>query len=121
MKRLACLLPTLALIGCTSAVTTSGGSGGTAISPERIAADIRTVSGDAFLGRAPATRGEELTTTYIRDRLQAAGVQAGGPNGSWFQEVPLSQSDIVGTPSLSITVGGQTTPLKQGEQIAVRA
>src|SRR5688572_33468734 len=116
MKRFGYLLGTVALTACAPAVP-PGIPGGTAsVSVDRIAADIRTVSADAFLGRAPATRGEELTTSYIRDRLQAAGVQPGGPAGSWFQEVPLSQSDIVGTPSLSITVGGQTTPLKQGEQ-----
>jgi Zn-dependent M28 family amino/carboxypeptidase len=122
MKRFACLLLLiLASTGCTSLVTTRTATGSGAVNTDRIAADIRTVSADAFLGRAPATRGEELTTSYIRDRLQAAGVQPGGPNGSWFQEVPLSQSDIVGTPALSITAGGQTTALRQGEQIAVRA
>ena len=119
MKNFSFLASILAFTACAPAITP--GTGSATVSADRIAADIRTVSADAFLGRAPATRGEDLTTSYIRDRLQAAGVQPGGPAGSWFQEVPLSQSDIVGTPSLSITVGGQTTPLKQGEQIAVRA
>ena len=111
----------LVFIGCTTAITPRSGDTPSSVSAERIAAHIRTVSADAFLGRAPATRGEELTVNYIRNALQAAGVEPGGPNGSWFQEVPLSQSDIVGTPSLSVTVGGQTTRLNQGEQIAVRA
>ena len=121
MKRFSCLVLSLVFTACTTAVTTGRGEGSATVSTDRIATDIRTVSADSFLGRAPATRGEELTTNYIRDRLQAAGIQPGGPNGSWFQEVPLSQSDIAGTPSLSVTVGGQTIPLKQGEQIAVRA
>lgn len=86
-----------------------------------MAEDIRTISSDAFLGRGPATRGEELATRYIRDRLQAAGVQPGGPNGSWFQDVPLLMSNIVGNPTLSFTVNGQATPLTQGTQIAVRS
>ena len=120
MKHLASFTSLFAFTACTAA--TMAGSGGTpAVSIDRIAADIRTVSSDAFLGRGPATRGEEIATSYIRDRLIAAGVQPGGPNGSWFQEVPLSQSDIVGIPSLSINVNGQATSLKQGEQIAVRA
>ena len=121
MKRFAYLVFALASTGCTSAITTGGGGGSAAVSADRMAADIRAVSSDAFLGRGPATRGEELATNYIRDRLQAAGLEPGGPNGSWFQEVPLSQSDITGTPSLSINVNGQTISLKQGEQIAVRA
>src|SRR5215210_9498130 len=106
MKRLAYLFFALASTGCTAAIATGSGAGTATISADRMAADIRAVSADAFLGRGPATRGEELTTNYIRDRLQAAGVQPGGPNGSWFQEVPLSKSDIIGIPSLSVTAGG---------------
>src|SRR5215210_9498651 len=113
MKRLAYLFFALASTGCTAAIATGSGAGTATISADRMAADIRAVSSDAFLGRGPATRGEELATNYIRDRLQAAGLEPGGPNGSWFQEVPLSQSDITGTPALSVNVNGQTIPLRQ--------
>jgi Zn-dependent M28 family amino/carboxypeptidase len=106
---------------CTPSVQTTNNPAAASPSPERIANDIKTLSSDAFLGRGPATRGEELATSYIRDQLKAAGLQPGGPNGSWFQEVPLVKADIAGTPSLSVTVNGQTTQLQQGEQIAVRA
>ena len=91
------------------------------ISVARMAEDVRTVSSDKFAGRGPATRGEELATNYIRDQLKAAGVEPGGPNGSWFQEVPLLQSNIAGSPSLSVTVNGDVIPLKQGQEVAVRA
>ena len=121
MKRFAYLASAFAFTACASAVTTGTGSSAASVSADRMAADISAVSADAFLGRGPATRGEELTTNYLRERLQAAGLEPGGPNGSWFQEVPLSQSDITGTPSLSVNVNGQTISLKQGEQIAVRA
>ena len=121
MKRVKYLVLTVVFTACTTAITPGAGDRATGVSAERIRDHIRTVSADAFLGRAPATRGEELTVGYIRNALQAAGVQPGGPNGSWFQEVPLSQSDIIGTPSISVTAAGQTTPLAQGEQIAVRA
>src|SRR5688572_4995575 len=121
MNRFAYLASVFALIACTSAVTTGTGAGTASLSADRMAADISAVSADAFHGRAPATRGEELTTNFLREQLQAARLQPGGPNGSWFQEVPLSQSDITGTPSLSVNVNGQTVSLKQGEQIAVRA
>jgi len=121
MKHPQKLVALLVVAACTSAIQQSDIPGSASVDANRIAADIRAVSADAFLGRGPATRGEELATAYIRDRLQAAGVQPGGPNGSWFQEVPLVKADITGVPSLSVTVNGQTTPLKQGEQIAVRA
>ena len=110
----------IALAACTPSVSTTTNPAANA-NASRIAEDIRTVASDAFLGRGPATRGEELATTYIRDRLIAAGVQPGGPNGSWFQEVPLLMSSITGTPSLSVTVNGQTVPLTQGQELAVRS
>ncbi|HYN80611.1 MAG TPA: M28 family metallopeptidase [Gemmatimonadaceae bacterium] len=115
------LVTLLAISACTPTVNTAVAPSGSSATTDRIAADIRTVSSDAFLGRGPATPAEEMTVNYIRDRLQAAGVQPGGPNGSWFQEVPLVKADIVGAPSLTVNVNGQPTSLRQGEQIAVRA
>src|SRR5687768_42927 len=120
MKQTAPLLLLLAFTACTSA-SRVGSPGTAAVDAERIASDVRTLAGDAFLGRGPATPAEDLTVNYIRDRLQAAGVEPGGPNGSWFQEVPLLQSNIVGAPTLSVNVGGQVLPLTQGNEIAVRS
>ena len=115
------LLALLGVVACSSATQVGSNPTNPAVDARRLAEDVRTLSSDAFLGRAPATAGEPLTVNYIRDRLQAAGVQPGGPNGSWFQEVPLLQSDIVGAPNLSVSVGGQRIPLTQGNEIAVRS
>ncbi|MBA2688321.1 MAG: M28 family peptidase [Gemmatimonadaceae bacterium] len=111
----------LAVAACTPGVTIGTAPANVAANVDRMSTDVRTISSDAFLGRGPATAGEGLTVNYIRDQLKAAGLEPGGPKGSWFQEVPLNQSDIVGVPSLSVNVMGQTVPLRQGEQIAVRA
>src|SRR5688500_2665157 len=115
------LLALLSVVACTSATQVGSNPTSPTVDARRLAEDVRTLSSDAFLGRGPATAGEALTVHYIRDRLQAAGVQLGGPNGSWFQEVPLKQSDIVGAPSLSVSVGAQRIPLTQGNEIAVRS
>jgi len=122
MNRMIRLLPIAAFAACAPAsqVGTEVPQPASA-NVNRLTADVRTLASDAFLGRAPATRGEELTVSYIRDRLEAAGVQPGGPNGSWFQEVPLLQADIVGTPTLAFTVGGAPRPVTQGEEVAIRA
>jgi Zn-dependent M28 family amino/carboxypeptidase len=92
-----------------------------AVEPARLAQHVRVLASDEFLGRGPATAGEEKTVAYLAEQFRAAGLQPGGPAGSWYQEVPLEQSDIVGTPELSVTVGGRRQALTQGEQIAVRA
>ena len=91
------------------------------IDTARIAADVRTLASDEFLGRGPATAGEQKTVAYVAEQMRAAGLQPGGPGGSWYQDVPLNQYDIVGRPELSLTVAGLRQPLTQGEQIAVRA
>src|SRR5215218_8069039 len=117
MRSVARIVSLISLAACAPSVqTTTGattGNGTATINVDRIAEDIRTVSSDAFLGRGPATRGEEIATNYIRDRLKAAGLEPGGTYGSWFQDVTLIQSDIVGTPTLAVNVGGQTFPLTQ--------
>ena len=120
-KQTLCSTLVLALLACTPSVSTTTNPSVPSVSTARMAADIQTVSSDAFLGRGPATRGEELATNYIRDQLKAAGLEPGGPNGSWFQDVPLLQSNITGTPSLSFSVNGQTMNMVQGDQIAVRS
>ena len=87
----------------------------------RISNDIKALSSDAFEGRGPATPAEKKTIDYIAAQMKAAGLQPAGQKGTWFQDVPLRKSEIVGAPSLAMTIGGAATPLSQGQQIAVRA
>jgi len=96
-----------------------------AFDADRVSEDIRTLSDDAFEGRAPATPAEQRTIAFISARMEAAGLQPGGQkHGSkrgWTQDVPLLKTDIVGAPALSLTTGGRQRTLTQGEEIAVRA
>ena len=87
----------------------------------RVTNDIKTLSSDEFEGRGPATRAETKTIDYIAAQFKAAGLKPAGDKGSFFQNVPLLRSDIVGTPSLSMAIGGATKKLTQGNEIAVRA
>jgi Zn-dependent M28 family amino/carboxypeptidase len=125
MKPTVCLFTILAVAACApprSTVTTADAAiAGPTIDTARLATHVRVLASDEFLGRGPATPGETKTVAYIVEQLRAAGVQPGGPNGSWYQDVPLMQSDIVGRPELAFTVAGQRQPLTQGEEIAARA
>ena len=91
----------------------------------RVSKDVQILSSDAYEGRGPATPAETKTVTYIIEQMKAAGLQPGGPlkgkARGWTQDVPLLKSDIVGVPSLSITLRGGTQTLTQGKEIAVRA
>jgi hypothetical protein len=90
---------------------------------DRIDRDIRILSSDEFEGRAPATRGEQMTVQYLIRELNAAGVQPGGEivNGvrQWTQRVPLYTSDFAAPPKISLTHGGKAQALTQTEEIAL--
>ena len=127
MKRLAFALPLLAAIGCATAPAVETASTSTNpvsppnVSPQRLAQHVQSLASDAFLGRGPATPGEDSTVAYIARQMQAAGLQPGGTNGSWYQEVPLEQSDITGTPLFTFNVAGRRIDATQGEQVAIRS
>jgi Zn-dependent M28 family amino/carboxypeptidase len=124
MKVFGIALLVLGFAACTPAAPPGGTAG---LPPEatidraRLAQHVRVLASDEFLGRGPATAGEEKAVAYIAEQFRAVGLQPGGPDDSWYQEVPLNQYAIVGAPDLSVTVGGRRQALTQGEQIAVRA
>ena len=52
-------------------------------------ADIKKLASDEFEGRAPGSKGEDLTVQYLSDQFKAAGLEPGNPDGTWTQAVPL--------------------------------
>ena len=44
---------------------------------------------DTLEGRKPGTEGGDKAAHYIAQQLSAAGLAPGGPDGSWYQPVPL--------------------------------
>src|SRR5436190_23514453 len=80
-----------------------------AITPDGLLAHIKMLASDEFEGRAPGSKGEELSIKYISDQFKQIGLSPGNPDGTYFQEVPLA--GIKTTPSASFAVGGKTTTL----------
>jgi len=111
----------IALIAVPLAAATTSG-----ISPQRLSGVDKFISSDAFEGRGPATRAETKTINYIADQMKAIGLKPGGDivggKRSWFQNVPLLKSEIVGNPQFTLNLGnGQSLQLTQGDQIALKA
>src|SRR5256886_14770222 len=71
---------------------------------------IKILASDEFEGRAPGSKGEELSVKYISEQFKALGLKPGNPNGTYTQEVPLA--GIVTPPTASFTVGDKKTELK---------
>ncbi|HET7281933.1 MAG TPA: M28 family metallopeptidase [Sphingomicrobium sp.] len=94
-------------------------------STQRLSDVDKVLSSDAFQGRGTAAPIEPTVIDYIAKQLAVAGVEPGVDvvNGqrSWFQNVPLLESQIVGTPQISLNENGTVVPLQQGPEIAVLA
>ena len=89
------------------------------ISLETLQGLTETMASDEYEGRAPGTRGEELTITLLAHHFALAGLQPGN-NGSWFQEVPIVE--ITANPetaALSYTANGETVPLAYGADMVI--
>jgi Zn-dependent M28 family amino/carboxypeptidase len=100
MRRLAFVLATL------GAAPLLAQSSAPAISTDTLKDVTKTLSSDAFEGRAPATPAEEKATGYIVERMKAAGLTPGN-KGSWFQDVPLVELTAGNVSPLTFT-GGKT-------------
>jgi Zn-dependent M28 family amino/carboxypeptidase len=71
---------------------------------------IKILASDEFEGRAPGSKGEELSVGYISKQFKALGVKPGNPNGSYTQEVPLA--GIITSPTASFTISDKKMELK---------
>jgi Zn-dependent M28 family amino/carboxypeptidase len=60
------------------------------ITPDALLAHIKTLASDEFEGRAPGSKGEELSIKYIAEQFKSTGLKPGNPDGTYFQEVPLA-------------------------------
>jgi Zn-dependent M28 family amino/carboxypeptidase len=87
------------------------------ISSQRIAEHVRVLSSDEFAGRGPTQVGDEKTVAYLARQFAAAGLEPGGPNGSWYQDVPLIRYDRIGPVALSVSIAGATMPLRPGQDV----
>src|SRR5437764_13811131 len=81
-----------------------------AISAADLLKHIKVLASDEFEGRAPGSKGEELSVKYISEQFKALGLRPGNPNGSYTQEVPLA--GIVTQSSASFTIGDKKMELK---------
>src|SRR5438874_1111208 len=80
-----------------------------AMTADGLLAHIKMLASDEFEGRAPGSKGEELSIKYIANQFKTIGLIPGNPDGTYFQKVP--RAGIKTTPSASFAVGGKTTTL----------
>jgi Zn-dependent M28 family amino/carboxypeptidase len=74
------------------------------ITAEDLSKDVQILSSDEFEGRAPASRGEEKTTAFLKGEFQNLGLKPGNKE-SFFQEVPMVE--ITTDPGAKLVVRGK--------------
>jgi Zn-dependent M28 family amino/carboxypeptidase len=82
-----------------------------------VLAHIKVLSSDEFEGRAPGTKGEELSVKYIQDQFKKLNLKPGNPDGTYVQKVPLV--GILGAElnPLTFTKGPQKQTLKWADEV----
>src|SRR5246127_784365 len=90
------------------------------ITPDGLLAHIKGLASDEFEGRAPGTKGEELSVKYITDQFKQIGLKPGNPDGTYLQEVPLA--GIKSYPQMLFVAGDKTIePKYQDDFVASSA
>jgi Zn-dependent M28 family amino/carboxypeptidase len=89
------------------------------INTDAVLADIRTLSSDEFEGRAPGTKGEQLTVQYLTDQFKAAGLEPGNPDGTWIQKVPLVGLKPAAQTPFVVKKGAETRKFKIRDEVVV--
>jgi Zn-dependent M28 family amino/carboxypeptidase len=89
------------------------------IDVQRLSDITRTLSSDAFEGRAPGSPGEAKTVAYLIERFKALGLEPGGEAGGWTQTVPVVRFQVKAA-TFALTTGGQTAPLVQAKDVMIR-
>jgi Zn-dependent M28 family amino/carboxypeptidase len=74
------------------------------ITARALRAHVVFLADDLLEGRAPGTRGGELAARYIATAMAVAGLSPGAPDGSFFQPVPIVETET--DPSFTLRASG---------------
>jgi Zn-dependent M28 family amino/carboxypeptidase len=114
MKRLIVLVPLASLLACGP--STPPAPQFPAMDGQAILDHIKVLASDEYEGRAPGTKGEDLTVSYLTDEFQKLGLQPGNTDGTYIQNVPLV--GITAEPaSLDIAKGSRHLSLKWKDDV----
>ena len=90
--------------------------------PEAIHAHMNFLAGDLLEGRGTGARGYEIAAKYVAAQFEAYGLEPGGADGTYFQQVPFRRATT--TPelsSLTLRDGASSRTLEYGKDFTFRA
>lgn len=116
------ILPALAavvLAACATPAPQAGSGADPQVDPARMNEHVRVLASDEFEGRGPTTEGERRTIDYIAARFAEMGLEPAGPDGSWFQPVPINRFTQDGPATIVARHGDWSRALERGPDILV--
>ena len=87
------------------------------IDQQKILDHIKVLSSDEYQGRAPGTKGEELSVKYIQDQFKQLNLKPGNPDGTYIQKVPLVGITGAERKPLTLTKGATKQSLKWSDDV----
>ncbi|HEX6367925.1 MAG TPA: M20/M25/M40 family metallo-hydrolase [Longimicrobium sp.] len=136
-RSLACTTAALAALasGCTPAATVQNGGPAPAaaqaqsapavlplrftaqptvpqITPRDMMSRLYTIADDSMMGRQAGHRGNYMATEYIAAEFRRMGLEPAGENGTFFQTIPLTVTQLA--PEAGLSLDGQ--PLRLGTE-----
>ena len=82
-----------------------------AIDGHAVMEHVKILASDEYEGRAPGTRGEDLSVAYLTDQLEKIGLKPGNTDGTYVQRVPLVGITVQGQPVLTFRKGARRQDL----------
>ena len=86
------------------------------IDTDAVLAHTKVLASDDYEGRAPGSKGENLTINYLIEQFKQAGAKPGNEGGSYVQRVPLVGITTPGAP-LVFKKGGQRLTLNWRDDV----
>ncbi len=83
----------------------------------RMLEHIKVLSSDEFEGRAPGSKGEELTLKYLEGEFKKIGLAPGNTDGTYVQDLPLVGITAANTKPLVVTGGGKKTTFRWRDDV----
>ena len=78
---------------------------------------IKVLSADEYEGRAPGTKGEDLTVKYLEDEFKKLGLEPGNTDGTYVQKVPLVGITAKNSQPLVVTKGSERKTFKWADDV----
>lgn len=109
------LAPLAAIVGGASQPAPAQSS-----AADRIHATVSYLASDDLKGRDTGSPGHAKAAAYVAGQFQALGLKPGGPDGSWYQQVPFRHATHAAVPKIKYSAGGKTVRWTSGRDFALR-